>query len=66
MVFVGGGPGSGRLSQFFRTASGLPVTAVDFFPRFLTLFHLQGVQLGYLGLLLRLLLRVRLLVVDPP
>ena len=64
MVFVGGGPGSGRFARFFHTASGLPVTAVDFLLLFPASLCIQCVQLGYLLLLLRLFLRVRPLVVD--
>ena len=41
VFFVAGGPGSGRFSQFFHTASGLPVTAVDFLLQFLAFLGIQ-------------------------
>ena len=39
VVFVGGGPGQGSFSQFFHTAAGLPVTAVDFLLQFLAILR---------------------------
>lgn len=63
-VYVGRGPEIDGLAQFFHTASGLPVTAVDFLLLFLAFLGIQRVQVGYPLFLLRQLLRVRPLVVD--
>ena len=64
VVFVAGGPGLNGFARFFHTASGLLVTAVNFFLLFPASLCIQFVQVLYLVFLLRVSLLVRLLVPD--